>query len=64
MAGIHGGRHEIETESAKHHDIIQEDFIENYRNLTYKNVMGLKWNMRFCTKAKLTERLRIDDNYS
>jgi hypothetical protein len=26
----------IEEESNKHHDIIQEDFIDTYRNLTYK----------------------------
>ena len=53
-------QHEIETESAKHHDIIQEDFVENYRNLTYKNVMGLKWNMRYCPEAKLTVKVDTD----
>ncbi|XP_048516335.1 beta-1,3-galactosyltransferase 5 [Athalia rosae] len=30
-------------ESKRHNDIIQGNFFEAYKNLTYKHVMGLKW---------------------
>ena len=37
----------IENESLKFHDIIQEDFSDAYRNLTYKAVMNLKFITMF-----------------
>ncbi|CAH1790647.1 unnamed protein product, partial [Owenia fusiformis] len=50
----------ILKESQKHHDIIQEDFIDAYRNLSYKGVMGLKWATSFC--ENVTFILNIDDD--
>uniref|UniRef100_UPI00358EB30B beta-1,3-galactosyltransferase 1-like n=1 Tax=Myxine glutinosa TaxID=7769 RepID=UPI00358EB30B len=36
------------AESHEHHDILQEDFVDTYRNLTIKTIMGLKWAASFC----------------
>lgn len=41
-------------------DIVQGNFIENYRNLTYKHVMGLKWSVEKCPQAKFI--IKIDDD--
>ncbi|KAF7267330.1 hypothetical protein GWI33_019448 [Rhynchophorus ferrugineus] len=39
----------IESESQTFGDIVQGNFTEAYRNLTYKHIMGLKWATRFCS---------------
>lgn len=41
-------------------DIIQEDFIDSYRNLTFKGIMGLKWTSTYCKQAKFL--LKTDDD--
>lgn len=33
----------INEESERYHDLVQGNFVDSYRNLTYKHVMGLKW---------------------
>ena len=47
-------------ESNVYKDIIQEDFVDSYRNLTYKAIMGLKWISRYCMHAKFL--LKSDDD--
>ncbi|KAL0280657.1 UNVERIFIED_CONTAM: hypothetical protein PYX00_001883 [Menopon gallinae] len=42
----------ILDESQKFNDILQGNFIEDYRNLTYKHVMGLQWVTEYCFQAK------------
>ncbi|XP_075688367.1 beta-1,3-galactosyltransferase 2-like [Rhinoderma darwinii] len=37
-------------ESQKYHDIIQQDYMDSYNNLTLKTLMGLKWVARYCPK--------------
>jgi len=44
----------IVEESEVHHDLIQGNFIDAYRNMTYKHVMGLKWATYFCQNARYT----------
>uniref|UniRef100_A0A8C4ND72 Hexosyltransferase n=1 Tax=Eptatretus burgeri TaxID=7764 RepID=A0A8C4ND72_EPTBU len=39
-------------ESYEYHDILQEDFVDTYRNLTLKTIMGLKWAANFCPGAR------------
>ncbi|CAL4065776.1 unnamed protein product, partial [Meganyctiphanes norvegica] len=39
-------QHSIEEENDRNHDIIQGNFMEHYRNLTYKHTMGLQWVIR------------------
>jgi hypothetical protein len=33
----------IDEESKRYGDIVQGSFLDSYRNMTYKHVMGLKW---------------------
>ena len=47
-------------ESEQYGDIVQEDFLDTYRNLTYKGVAGLKWISKYCRHAKFV--LKTDDN--
>lgn len=50
----------IEYENEMYRDIVQEDFIDSYKNLTYKGVMALKWIATYCPKA--TYVLKVDDD--
>lgn len=47
-------------ESAKFNDIIKEDFIDSYKNLTYKTIMGLRWATTYCSHARFL--LKTDDD--
>lgn len=51
---------QIDTESQQNNDIIQGDFIDTYRNLSYKNVMGLHWTENYCNSTKYI--LKVDDD--
>ena len=42
----------IRNESRVYKDIIQEDFIESYSNLTYKTVMAWKWSIEYCPNTE------------
>ncbi|XP_062581344.1 beta-1,3-galactosyltransferase brn-like [Saccostrea cucullata] len=42
---------DIYLEGTKYGDIIQRDFIDTYRNLTFKTKMGYEWAMSFCKPA-------------
>ena len=50
----------IKNESLKYGDIVQNDFMDTYYNLTIKTIMGFKWVSSFCQNAKYT--LKIDDD--
>jgi hypothetical protein len=50
----------IEYENELYRDIVQEDFIDAYKNLTYKGVMALKWISTYCSKTKYV--LKADDD--
>ena len=51
----------IEAERSKYGDIVQgADFIDHYRNMTIKNLMGLQWVERFCPGAQFV--LKSDDD--
>nr|XP_022331637.1 beta-1,3-galactosyltransferase 1-like isoform X2 [Crassostrea virginica] len=52
---------EISKESAIFKDIVQEDFLDTYRNLTYKTVMGYRWATKYCKTA--THILYQDDDF-
>lgn len=51
---------QIIEESVQYKDIIQEDFIDSYRNLSLKSVALLKWVSLFCNEAKYI--LKSDDD--
>ena len=44
---------QIRKELAKHQDIIQGDFIDSYKNLTYKSVNLLMWAKSYCKQVSL-----------
>ncbi|XP_066468778.1 beta-1,3-galactosyltransferase 2-like [Tiliqua scincoides] len=41
----------LEEESARYRDIIQQDFLDTYNNLTLKTLMGMEWISKFCPNA-------------
>ena len=51
----------VEDESYQHGDIVQADFIDEYRNMSYKNLLGLRWVSDYCPQAKLI--VKTDDDY-
>ena len=50
----------IEFENDKFADLIQADFIDSYKNLTYKALMAMKWISQYCSKAKFF--VKTDDD--
>ena len=41
-------------------DIVQEDFFDSYKNLTYKGLMALKWISIYCSQVNYV--LKVDDD--
>ena len=50
----------VNKENELYGDIIQGDFIDSYRNLSYKSVTAWKWISEYCQSAKFV--LKIDDD--
>ena len=50
----------IEEENSVNRDIVQGDFAESYRNLSYKHVMGLRWAANYCRNAEFV--FKMDDD--
>ena len=50
----------LKQEAETYHDIIQGNFIDSYRNLTYKHFMTLKWITMFCNHSYFV--LKSDDD--
>lgn len=50
----------IDDESRRFGDLVQGNFLEAYRNLTYKHVMGHKWAAEHCGCAKYV--VKMDDD--
>ncbi|XP_045173373.2 beta-1,3-galactosyltransferase 1-like isoform X1 [Mercenaria mercenaria] len=50
----------ILKENSVYHDIIKEDFIDKYVNLTYKTIMGFKWASTKCAHAHYV--MKTDDD--
>ena len=50
----------IKNESDSHQDIVQGNFLDSYKNLTYKTVMGHMWVSRFCAQAEFV--MKADDD--
>ncbi|KAK6168126.1 hypothetical protein SNE40_022015 [Patella caerulea] len=52
--------HGLKTESEKHHDIIQEDFYDSYRNLSIKSEAILRFAQTFCSGVKYILKVDVD----
>ena len=50
----------IKLEQGIYNDIVQENFVDSYRNLTYKGIAALKWISNYCTNTKFV--LKADDD--
>uniref|UniRef100_A0A1B0C8A3 Hexosyltransferase n=1 Tax=Lutzomyia longipalpis TaxID=7200 RepID=A0A1B0C8A3_LUTLO len=53
----------IEGENKRFGDIIQGNFIDAYRNLTYKHIMGLKWATLNCSRTNFIVKMDDDTVY-
>lgn len=53
-------QNEVILENQMYNDIVQGDFMDCYRNLTYKHVMVLKWTLYYCRCARYL--LKTDDD--
>lgn len=51
---------DLERESSIHKDIIQQNFLDSYRNLTLKTVTALKWASDYCGHAEFL--MKTDDD--
>lgn len=50
----------LDNEQAMFGDLVQGNFIDSYRNLTYKIMMGFKWVLTYCNNSKFV--LKVDDD--
>lgn len=50
----------LEDENHRYSDLVQGNFNEAYRNLTYKHVMGLQWVTKYCHQAQYV--IKMDDD--
>ncbi|EDW58245.1 beta-1,3-galactosyltransferase brn [Drosophila virilis] len=50
----------LELENARHADMVQGNFQDAYRNMTYKHVMAFKWFNSSCSHAQLL--IKVDDD--
>uniref|UniRef100_A0A8C5P8R0 Hexosyltransferase n=1 Tax=Leptobrachium leishanense TaxID=445787 RepID=A0A8C5P8R0_9ANUR len=50
----------LEEESATYGDVIQQDFLDTYYNLTLKTLMGMEWVLKFCPNASYVMKIDKD----
>lgn len=50
----------LQAESRRHHDIIQQDFLDTYNNLTIKTLMGMNWVAMYCPQASYVMKTDSD----
>ncbi|XP_068995731.1 beta-1,3-galactosyltransferase 1-like [Embiotoca jacksoni] len=51
---------ELQQESREHHDMIQADFIDSYKNLTIKTMVMLEWLDAYCSGASYAMKIDSD----
>ena len=52
----------VTKENEIYKDIIQGNFVDHYRNLTYKQIMGFRWALQHCSRAKFL--IKQDDDFA
>lgn len=57
--GFERVQEQLRQENQQHHDIIQSNFIDSYRNLTIKTMMMLEWLSAHCSAA-VTFAVKVD----
>ncbi|XP_037935575.1 beta-1,3-galactosyltransferase 5-like [Teleopsis dalmanni] len=53
-------QNQLQNEQERFGDLLQGNFMEGYRNLSYKHIMGLRWAAIECKQAKFI--IKIDDD--
>ncbi|NWR48043.1 B3GT2 galactosyltransferase, partial [Regulus satrapa] len=48
------------TESEQYHDLIQQDFLDTYNNLTLKTMMGMRWVASYCSGTRFAMKTDSD----
>ena len=51
----------IDKESNEYQDLVQGNFIDSYKNLTYKHLTGLRWVGKFCSESTKFV-MKVDDD--
>ncbi|KAK9542269.1 hypothetical protein VZT92_000144 [Zoarces viviparus] len=66
LLGLHGGegapqiQEQLLQESREHHDLIQSDFLDCYKNLTIKTMVMLEWLDLHCSGASYAMKIDSD----
>ncbi|XP_044043281.1 beta-1,3-galactosyltransferase 5-like isoform X3 [Siniperca chuatsi] len=66
ILGLPGGadteqqQEQLKQENLQHHDLIQSNFQDSYRNLTIKTMMMLEWLAAHCVKASYVMKIDSD----
>lgn len=50
----------IDAESVRYQDIVQQDFLDTYNNLTLKVLMGFEWASKECKRSRYV--FKVDDD--
>ncbi|KAM4744882.1 beta-1,3-galactosyltransferase 1-like isoform 1-T2 [Anableps anableps] len=53
-------RQQLLQESAEHHDLLQGDFVDCYKNLTIKTMVMLEWLSSYCSGAAYAMKIDSD----
>lgn len=59
-AGAEQQQEKLRQENEQHHDLIQNDFQDSYRNLTIKTMVMMEWLALHCTKVSYVMKIDSD----
>jgi len=51
---------DLAEEISENHDVVREDFLDSYKNLTLKTLAGIKWADQYCAQAEFV--MKTDDD--
>lgn len=51
---------QVEFENEFYHDIIQQNYVDHYHNMSYKAISAVRWITNYCPQAKLV--IKTDDD--
>ena len=60
LPGKQGVEEAIQIEADMYKDVVQEDFVDHYHNLTHKAIGAMRWISEFCFKARFI--VKADDD--
>ncbi|XP_059173747.1 beta-1,3-galactosyltransferase 5-like [Physella acuta] len=50
----------LQTESVLNNDVVMADFVDSYRNLSVKMLVGLQWTLKYCSRTRFV--LKVDED--